>query len=272
MIIDRNLSIEEIIDALTDTDIECEECELIVANAAPFEMTSRDYLEFAGLSLLENSEMARINALANAKRAIECRFDELLWASNLRSFSMKGRWNLREKAAALHSLDILAPQVLKKISSQRNLLEHEYKKSPSKEELNDLKDIVELFLAATESYLKSVIIEASLYCNPMKGSELEQWAVWTGQKEALSNGEQRYRDVYEILFDYEDHKVWLRHSSLSPSITLRNERYNELSVLQCGKQKIIALMRKLREEGFISTSGGDWKEAYDSYKRRWMKR
>jgi len=90
-----------------------------------------------------------INALGNAKRAIECRIDTLLYNYCLHKKSEKEGWFFPKKIEVLRELGIAAPNILKKINKKRNELEHQYVK-PTKGDVEDAIDVAELFLNATD--------------------------------------------------------------------------------------------------------------------------
>jgi hypothetical protein len=118
-----------------------------------FEISAKEFLAFAKSDFKEKNEKGLINALSNAKRAISLRMDEILKLSCLQKFSSKNRWNIPTKMDKLNEIGIFVPRLLqRKISSLRNLLEHEYIK-PTSQEVEDIIDIVELFLTSTEKYI-----------------------------------------------------------------------------------------------------------------------
>jgi len=92
---------------------------------------------------------SRINALGNAKRAIECRIETLLYNYCLHKKSEKEGWFFPKKIEILRELGIAAPNILKKINKKRNELEHQYIK-PNEEDVDDAIGVAELFLGATD--------------------------------------------------------------------------------------------------------------------------
>ena len=124
-----------------------------------YDISSSEFLSFAKQDLEEDSERGRINAIGNAKRAIECRADEILTLSNLKSFF--SRTPLYLKIQALNKLGVVAPpELMRYIASKRNLLEHEYVR-PSREEARNLVGITELFLSATDKYVEKGYISSA---------------------------------------------------------------------------------------------------------------
>ena len=77
-----------------------------------YDMDPREFLSFARDDLAEDTERGQVNALSNAKRAIEYRMDEILNLSNLAYFSAKNHWGLRYKIQVIRTLGLAAPDVL----------------------------------------------------------------------------------------------------------------------------------------------------------------
>jgi hypothetical protein len=115
-----------------------------------FEITARQFQEFASEDSRLDSIHSRVNALSNVKRAIECRIDELLYGLCLHVKSEKEEWNFPRKVKALSELGIIAPRILEKINRQRNRLEHEYIQ-PTKEDVEDALGVASLFLSYSDS-------------------------------------------------------------------------------------------------------------------------
>ena len=119
-----------------------------------FEISAEEFLTFAKSDFKENDEKGLINALSNAKRAISNRMDEMIKLSCLQKISSKNRWNIPTKMGKLSAIGIFVPGLLqRKITSMRNLLEHEYIKPKDSQEVEDVIDIAELFLKSTEKYI-----------------------------------------------------------------------------------------------------------------------
>ena len=106
-------------------------------------ITPREYIKYADKDLLLKSDHGNVNALSNAKRAIDCQITNLLSALGL---SKAG--NIHQKIERVKNIGILAPRILKKVNKIRNLLEHSFEK-PSTEEAEDAVDIATLFVEAT---------------------------------------------------------------------------------------------------------------------------
>jgi len=122
-----------------------------------YELTAPDFLAFAKQDLEEDNLGSRVSALSNAKRAIECRADEILTLLNLVRVLQKlglGK-GIPAKLMAIRSLDIPAPDVLKEfITQKRNTLEHEYSEPPEWKQISQMVEVAGLFLAATDPIVK----------------------------------------------------------------------------------------------------------------------
>jgi len=128
-----------------------------------YEVQADEFLIFAKQDLLEDSERGRVNALTNAKRVIECRIDECLALLNFKFFASQERWNLPYKMQVLQTFGIPTPNILKNlVTSKRNLLEHEYIKPKDQQEAQNIVDVAELFLKATDEYVKRGYLSSAL--------------------------------------------------------------------------------------------------------------
>jgi len=114
-----------------------------------YEICAEDFLEFAKEDLEEQDLRSWVDALGNAKRAIECRIDTLLYNYCLQKKSEKEGWYFPKKIEVLRELGIVAPNILKKTNKKRNELEHQYVR-PTKEDVDDAVGVAELFLSATD--------------------------------------------------------------------------------------------------------------------------
>ena len=84
--------------------------------------------------------------LGNVRRAIECRIDSFLCVYCLQKKSEKEKWDFPKKIEIIEQIGIAAPSILKRINKKRNELEDRYVK-PTKEEVDERRDVAELFLA-----------------------------------------------------------------------------------------------------------------------------
>jgi|GEM_PF-6873746 len=108
------------------------------------------FLSYAKKDLEENTDRGKINSLSNAKRAINCRVDEIIEVLKFQELSKN--WGLPYKLEVLKSMNIVAPKILTDwINKRRNLLEHEY--SLPDDVRYDI-DVAELYLGATDKYVE----------------------------------------------------------------------------------------------------------------------
>jgi hypothetical protein len=121
-----------------------------------FEISPGNFLKYAEDDLSSTSTHKYINALSNAKRALDCQLDTLLVGFGFYNMSKKQNWGFPKKIEALKSLGLIAPRVLSKINKMRNVMEHEFK-NPDSESVEDFIDIVALFIAATVSYTSDLM-------------------------------------------------------------------------------------------------------------------
>ena len=124
-------------------------CAVNGSTTKPFDFSAKDFLSFAFEDVKDRSVRGTVNTLSNVKRAIDCRIEELLFCYCLHVKSKQEHWDIPKKLEILAEIDILAPRILRKISTLRNRLEHQFKE-PHLETVEDAVDIGELFLGATE--------------------------------------------------------------------------------------------------------------------------
>lgn len=127
----------------------------------PFDISAEDYIQYADEDFKGKDTHSLVNALSNAKRALDCRIDALLIAFGVYEKAKKDKWGVPRKIEEITEYGIIAPRVLKKINSVRNLVEHEFIK-PDVEQVSDFIDIASLFLASTEKYIYDFPDDAEL--------------------------------------------------------------------------------------------------------------
>lgn len=152
----ENIGIRGVIDILKSKDHDIEFVRIPL-----FEISANDFLIFAKSDFKDNDEKGLVNALSNAKRAISNRMDELIKLSCLQKISSKKRWSVPTKMDKLSATGIFVPRLLqRKITSIRNLLEHEYIRPNDSQEVEDVIEIAELFLLSTEKYIEFGLLGA----------------------------------------------------------------------------------------------------------------
>ncbi len=120
-----------------------------------FETDAWEFLRFAREDLRDSTQRARVNALSNAKRAVENRVDTLLYAYGLRSHAKRERWNYPTKAEKLREAGVFVPEALRNmITSARNDLEHEYRIPREGKDVANSVDVAQLFLRDTDSTIR----------------------------------------------------------------------------------------------------------------------
>lgn len=142
---------KDIIDYLAHAEFEVEGTEFCEYKMS-FDITPKDFLDFAELDLTSDLQHKFVNALSNAKRALDCQVICLLDTLGLFEQAEKKRWGLPLKIKALKKTGIIAPRILNKINKTRNLLEHEFT-NPNSEQVTDFIDVVALFIEGTKRYL-----------------------------------------------------------------------------------------------------------------------
>jgi hypothetical protein len=121
-----------------------------------FDISPTQFLKYAETDLNSNVEHKYVNALSNAKRALDGQVTCLLDIFGLLRIAEKKHWGFPAKIESLKKIGILAPRVLNKINKTRNLLEHEFV-DPKAEDVNDFIDIVSLFIEGTKGYINKYI-------------------------------------------------------------------------------------------------------------------
>ena len=139
----------------------------------PGKLTPRMYYDFS-VADIENGfdDRSRVNGLSNAKRALHFQVELISSAFGIEKLPYKERRNFSNKLQFCRKCGVTGERVLNKLNRIRNLVEHEYH-IPTKDELEDFIDIVELFLSATDRFLYSFPV----------GLELEAFS--TENKESL---------------------------------------------------------------------------------------
>ena len=120
----------------------------------PFELSTKDFLDFASDDLKGQLMRDTVNALGNIKRSIDCLFDSLLFVESFLEDAKRERWTFPEKMNFLGEIGIITPYILGKINSARNLLEHEFKK-PSRKDVETAYDVANLLYYATIRFTKN---------------------------------------------------------------------------------------------------------------------
>jgi hypothetical protein len=97
------------------------------------------FLNYAEKDLELNSTQGNINALTNAKRAIDCQIEQLI-----KVLGLKREKQFPKKIEQIKNIGMFAPRILVKVNQTRNLLEHEFI-NPERHQAEDAVDIATLF-------------------------------------------------------------------------------------------------------------------------------
>lgn len=125
-----------------------------------FEIEADEFMKFAEADLQQETTQGLVNALSNAKRAIDCQVDTVLGC-----FGLLARHSFPQKINILNELGIVTPRIIKKVVKARNFLEHEYI-NPEREQVEDAVDVATLFVISLDKGLRNfwcdfVILEAT---------------------------------------------------------------------------------------------------------------
>lgn len=115
-------------------------------------ITPKQYLEFADKDILLNNTHGLVNALSNAKRAINCQITSLL-----KVLGLENAYDFQTKIRRFEEIGILTPRVSKKISTLETLLEDQFAK-PAIEEVEDAINTATLFVEATDKVFNEFMV------------------------------------------------------------------------------------------------------------------
>lgn len=118
-------------------------------NYDDFDFEASEFIKFAEIDLQQETEHGLVNALSNAKRAIDCQIDTVLGC-----FGLLSRRNFPDKIKVLGKLGIVTPRIVNKVVKARNYLEHEFVK-PKREQIEDAVDVANLFVTILDKGLRN---------------------------------------------------------------------------------------------------------------------
>jgi hypothetical protein len=107
----------------------------------PWELSAGTYLRFARADLSTKSMRGRVNALGNAKRALHCHVDSILYCAGLWDGAQSRRWDFPTRMNLVRQMEVATPDVLRRINLLRNAVEHEYVVPDEPERLRDFIDV-----------------------------------------------------------------------------------------------------------------------------------
>jgi len=199
-----SIDLRHIIDLLKDTIKRENTLSMFRRKIRIYDTSPWEFLAYCRQDLNDNSERGRANALSNAKRAIECRADEILKLVNLKHIASRRRWGLPYKLQVLKTFGIAAPAVLiSYITSRRNILEHEYVKPKTAEEIQHIADITELFLSASDGIVKEGYIQSVEFT---REEEVKREKINARKDKSIS-----YEDEYNVNFDLNAETITFIH-------------------------------------------------------------
>lgn len=164
-----------------------------------YEIDAEDFLEFAKEDSEGQDLRSCVNALGNVKRAIECRIDSILYVYCLHKKSEKEKWDFPKKIEIIEQLGIVAPSILKRINKKRNELEHRYVK-PTKEDVDDGRDVAKLFLA----YTSGLVAEPLTFFGTVDDYEIK-----LNRKKGFATLIDKKKNVGEQVAKMNDHDGWV---------------------------------------------------------------
>lgn len=119
-------------------------------NLHHFELLPDDFLQQAEVDLAQKTQGGDQNAIANAKRAIFCQIDRTLVVLGYEPL----RWRNDRRMETIAALGFVAPRILAKVNSARNLLEHSYRRA-ERIDAEDAVDVAALFTDSAATALRA---------------------------------------------------------------------------------------------------------------------
>lgn len=158
-----------------------------------FEVTPSEYLQFAKDNFRDNSKQSCINAMGNAKRAIDCQIDMLIntLGYEYKQFDARNSYpevkafikknydgdhysGITERLKLLNILGLAPTLIISNIRKMRNEMEHEYK-IPQYEEVKKAIEIAELFINSSNRKLSYAPTYLRLGNNKKTAKERERY-------------------------------------------------------------------------------------------------
>lgn len=118
-------------------------------------LSASNLLDFAIADLKDGDVAASasprhlVNALSNAKKALHLRLEDVCLGFGCGS--LKSVKSFPKLIAYARNCGVVAPRVLERLNSRRNMVEHEFD-VPKKEDVENFVDVVQLFLAVTDRW------------------------------------------------------------------------------------------------------------------------
>jgi hypothetical protein len=118
------------------------------------QITAEQYLDFARRDFASGHEQGLINAMGNSKRAFHLMVDTLLGAYGL--LAQNKRCHFVQKLELLDKCELISLRILRRLNSERNAMEHEYR-APEADDVSDAIDVCQLLLLAMERLCETAL-------------------------------------------------------------------------------------------------------------------
>jgi hypothetical protein len=105
------------------------------------------FVNYAENDLSYETESGDVNALSNAKRAIDCQVEQLI-----KLLGLKKEKSFPKKLGVMKAIGLIVPRILEKVNKTRNMLEHEFV-HPERSQVEDAVDVATLFVKLTNGIL-----------------------------------------------------------------------------------------------------------------------
>jgi hypothetical protein len=156
-----------------------------------YPVSAKFFLNCAREDFEEKTPRGLINALSNAKRAIDCQTDSHICAIGFTPQKLQkqiGKAGIVGVAQfsknqnrpitfrVLESLSVVTPGIVDRVRKIRHLLEHEYKK-PTRSQVRDAIDIASLYVSALEGSMNSFLENVHLRFGEMRSETIDDHTV-----------------------------------------------------------------------------------------------
>lgn len=135
----------------------------------PYEVTPHGYLREAEESLARLSQGGNRDAVANAKRGIDCQIEAVI-----ETLGIQTSGGFPSRVSAIRKLGLVAPRILEKINRLRNSIEHDFV-NPSREQAEMAVDTAHLFIELTHRVFRQMVLQCAIY-DPTPN--IEPWINW----------------------------------------------------------------------------------------------
>ncbi|WP_447759481.1 hypothetical protein [Pseudomonas moraviensis] len=123
----------------------------------PYEVTPHNYLSEAEASLSRLTLGGDREAVANAKRAIDCQIEAVM-----ETLGLPGGKSFPSRLAAIRKIGLVAPRILEKINKLRNAIEHDFV-NPTREQAELAVDTTILFVELTHRVFRQTVLQCAIY-------------------------------------------------------------------------------------------------------------